>query len=164
VPAANRVLVAARQPSLRRKQATAGDPRIAWLIWEAFQHTRRSIEVAVKRHGITATQLGVLNRLAEQPGLSGVELARILMVTPQAAHVALQTLATKGLVERKPGAEGGRVVRSGLTEEGRRVVRSCLAERGRVEKHLVAGLTPADRATLASLLERYITGLEGDDD
>jgi DNA-binding MarR family transcriptional regulator len=135
--------------------ATNGDSPLIWLIWETYQHTRQSVENVVRAHGVTAAQLGILNRLAGRSGLSGAEVARLLLITPQAAHVALRTLERKGLIERKQGPAGGRAVRSVLTEEGRRTVEACRSEWRKVERRLVAALTPEERATLTELLQRY---------
>jgi DNA-binding MarR family transcriptional regulator len=79
-----------------------------------------------------------------------------MLITPQAAHVALQTLERKGLIERKPGPSGGRAVGSVLTEAGRGTVAACRAPWRSVARRLAAALTPEERATLIELLERYL--------
>lgn len=51
---------------------------------------------------VTPTQLGALNRLIQEPGLSGTELARRLLVTPQAEdgfHSVLGPAERKTLVD-----------------------------------------------------------------
>jgi DNA-binding MarR family transcriptional regulator len=127
-----------------------------WLIWKTFQHTRRSIDEVVRAHGVTAAQVGILNRLAEQPGLSGAEVARRMLTTPQAAHLALTTLERKGLIARKSDPGAGRAMGAVLTEEGRRVVDVCRVDVRTVERRLVAVLTPEQRRALIELLECYV--------
>ena len=98
----------------------------------------------------------MLNRVAERPGLSGVELANMTLTTPQAAHLVLSALEKKGLIVRKLETGAGHIVRSNLTEEGRRVVESCLAEVHKVERRLLAVLTEDEQQALAVLLASYL--------
>jgi DNA-binding MarR family transcriptional regulator len=130
-----------------------------WLFWETFQYTRRSFDEALRPHGISGTQLSVMNRVAQRPGLSGVELARLMLTTPQAAHLTLSTLERKGLVERKPDTGNGHISRSFLTREGRRMVDTCEAEVRHVERRLLAVLSPKEQEALSELLSSYLQQL-----
>lgn len=136
--------------------AATDERHIVWLVWEAYQHTRRALDEVLRPIGLTAAQLGMLNRIAEHPGLSGVEVARRMLVTPQAAHLALSTLERKGLIERKLEAGGGHVTRTFLTEEGRRTLASGLGEAHEVERRLVAVLSPDQKSSMADLLDMYV--------
>ena len=123
---------------------------------QAFHYTRRTFDDAVRPYGITATQLGVLNRLAERPGLSGAELGRLMLTTSQAAQLMLAALERKGLIKRTPDPNHGRIVRSVLTKDGRRVVDVCGAVARRVEQQLSAVLHAEEREGLEDLLVRYM--------
>jgi DNA-binding MarR family transcriptional regulator len=109
---------------------------------------------AVGPYGITPTQLGVLNRLAQEPGLSGAELARRLLVTPQAAQLALTALMERKLVERQPDARHGRIVRTYLTEEGRALVDVSMTRALQAEDEFLSVLDMDERKTLVELLRR----------
>jgi DNA-binding MarR family transcriptional regulator len=61
-------------------------PGLVSLVWAAFYHTRKSVDELVRPNGVTGPQLGILNRLADQPGMSGVEIARAMLIPPQAVH------------------------------------------------------------------------------
>ncbi len=98
--------------------------------------------------------MGALNRLVEEPGLSGAELARRLLVTPQAAQLALTALEERKLVERRPDANHGRIVRTYLTDEGRRVVDVCMAQGLEAEDKFLSVLDAGERRTLTELLLR----------
>jgi DNA-binding MarR family transcriptional regulator len=128
---------------------------LSWLILEAFYFTRRAFDEAVREHGVSASQLGVMNRLADHPGLSGAELARLMLTTSQAAQLMLATLERKGLVRRAPDPNHGRIVRSRLTAKGRRVVEACRPVVWDMEARLGAGLDADARQELADLLYRY---------
>lgn len=142
----------------KKKDATYGDGvPIMWLFWETFQYSRRAFDEAVRPSGVTATQLSVLNRLAERPGLSGAELARITHTTPQAANLALVALERKALIERKLDTGSGHIVRSVLTEKGRRIVNDCYAEVHEVDRRLLAVLDDNQKRTLSDLLTAYLS-------
>jgi DNA-binding MarR family transcriptional regulator len=123
---------------------------------QAFHYTRRAFDEALRPCGITATQLGILNRLAQRPGLSGAELGRLMLTTSQAAQLMLAALERKGLIERNPDPNHGRIVRSVLTDEGSRVVDACGAVARNVEQQLAAVLDEAERETLVELLVKYM--------
>lgn len=134
-----------------------------WLLWEAFQFSRRSFDVALRPHGVSGTQLSVLNRIAQRPGLSGSELSRLMLTTPQAAQLTMASLESKGLIERNADTGNGHVVRSVLTEQGQRVVDSCAAEVESVERRLLTILTPEEQQALSALLRAYLRQLPDSD-
>jgi DNA-binding MarR family transcriptional regulator len=129
------------------------ETELIWLIWAAFYHTRKPIEAVVHPYGVTAPQIGILNRLADRPGLSGAEISRVLVISPQAVHEALTALERKGLIERRPGS--GRVMSSHLTDAGRQVVEGCSSGLRQVGRRLVSVLGPEEQHVLADILRRY---------
>ena len=145
----------ANPPTDATGPGTESRPPLSWLILEAFYYTRRAFDEAVRAHGVSASQLGVLNRLADHPGLSGAELARRMLTTSQAAQLMLATLERKGLVRRDPDPNHGRIVRSRLTPTGERVVAACGPVAWEMEARLGAGLDADERVQLAELLHRY---------
>ncbi len=126
------------------------------LVMQAYFYTRRSFDEAMRAHGVTASQAAVLDRIYEHPGISGAEISREMLTTPQAVQLMLATLERKGLLVREPDPTRGRVVGSHLTEEGRRMFGACLADAVEVEKRLSENLSPQERRTLIDLLERYL--------
>ncbi|WP_029432283.1 MarR family winged helix-turn-helix transcriptional regulator [Blastococcus sp. URHD0036] len=129
---------------------------VLWLLIQAHRSGRRWVDDAVRSHGVTAAQVGVLNRLAEQPGLSGAELARSSLISPQASSLVLETLERRGLVERRPDPAHGRILRNHLTAEGRRLAAASIAAAVAGEAELLAVLDDDERATLRRLLERLV--------
>jgi DNA-binding MarR family transcriptional regulator len=125
-----------------------------WLLKRAFHYGHRSVNDAIRSFGVTPTQMGALNRLVQEPGLSGAELARRLLVTPQAAQLAIAALEERGLVERRADANHGRIVRTYLTHEGRQVVRDCMVPALQAEDEFLSVLTPDEVETLVDLLGR----------
>ena len=140
---------------------------IMWLLKQAFHHGRRTVNDAIRSHGLTTAQIGLLNRLTVSPGLSGAELARRALITPQAAQLALAGLERRGLVERRPDPDHGRILRAYVTAKGRRLTGVCLADAIASEKKLLRVLDADERETLRKLLHRLIDGvvlLAEDDD
>jgi DNA-binding MarR family transcriptional regulator len=127
------------------------------LIFEVFHFARREFDEVVRPHGISAPQLAVLNRVLDYPGLSGAGLARHMWTTPQAAQLMLATLEEKGLVERQPDPDHGRIIRWTLTEAGHRTIDVCRPEVRKVERRLVGVLNPDERKLLIDLLQRLMS-------
>jgi DNA-binding MarR family transcriptional regulator len=157
VPSGRIVTVSGSSPT----RATSSQPNVTdesvhamWLLKRVFHQGYRAVGDAVRPHGITPTQMGALNRLSAEPGLSGAELARRMLVTPQAAQLAVVGLERRGLVERVPDAHHGRIVRTYLTDEGRRVTDAGMAEAVRAEDRYLAVLDAHERKTLLGLLMR----------
>jgi DNA-binding MarR family transcriptional regulator len=125
-----------------------------WLLKRAWQNGHRAISEAIRVYDITPTQVGALNHLLHEPGLSGAELARRLLVTPQAAQLALTALDGRGLIERKPDPNHGRIVRTYLTAEGRRVTRVCMNRSLKAENQYLAVLDEDERNVLVGFLHR----------
>jgi len=125
-----------------------------WLLKRVFHQGYRAVGDAVRPHGITPTQMGALNRLVAEPGLSGAELARRMMVTPQAAQLAVVGLERRGLVERVPDAHHGRIVRTYLTDEGRRITAAGMERAVEAEEEYLAVLDHDEQRTLIALLLR----------
>jgi DNA-binding MarR family transcriptional regulator len=133
---------------------------LMWALKQAFHHGRRTLNDAIRGHGITTAQLGLLNRLAANPGLSGAELARHAMITPQAAQLALAALERQRLVERKQDPNHGRIIRAYLTDEGRRVTTACLADAIAAEERWVSVLDSDEKQALIGLLHRLVDHVE----
>jgi DNA-binding MarR family transcriptional regulator len=127
------------------------------LLFEVFHYARREFDEVVRPHGISAPQLAVLNRVSDHPGLSGAEVARHMWTTPQAAQLMLATLEQKGLVERQPDPDHGRIIRWTLTEVGHGTIAVCRREVRKVERRLVGVLDPGERELLINLLQRFMS-------
>jgi DNA-binding MarR family transcriptional regulator len=138
------------------------DENLLWLLKQAFHYSGHTVNEAISRHGVTSAQTGLLRQLADEPGLSGAELARRLLISPQGAQLALATLERNGLIERKPDPEHGRIQRAFLTEKGRRTVIAANADATAAHEDLFSVLTPEERKTLAELLVRIVVQGHGE--
>jgi DNA-binding MarR family transcriptional regulator len=141
--------------TIRKPSADYRPPEHAlWLLKRAFHNGHRAVNEAVRDFGVTPTQLGTLNRLVAEPGLSGADLARRLLVTPQAAQLALAALERRGLIERRPDPNHGRIVRTYLTKEGRRIAGLSMERGLRAEDEFLSVFDESERKTLLDYLTR----------
>src|SRR5580658_8049822 len=101
---------------------------ILWLLKQAFYFSLTTVNEAVSSHGVSTAQIGVLRQLSNEPGLSGAELARRLLISPQGVQLALTSLERRGLLERKQDPQHKRILQAYLTDEGRTVVATVLGD------------------------------------
>jgi DNA-binding MarR family transcriptional regulator len=125
------------------------------LFKRALHVTREAADQAVKAHGVTAAQYGVLQRLAAYPGSSGAELARMMLITPQAVHQLISSLEKLDLIERANDPNHGRIIRCVVTPEGHKILSKCRAEILDTEQELLKPFAPGERDLLVYLLTKY---------
>ena len=129
---------------------------LMWLLKRAFHLGLHTLNEATSNYGVTTAQLGLMRLLAAHPGLSGADVARRMLVTPQGAQLALAALERNGLVERRPDPNHGRIQRAYLTEQGRRVASACLADAVATHRALFGVFDADEQDTLRSLLQRLV--------
>src|ERR1700722_5332318 len=96
------------------------DGRVGYLLRQA-QHTLRTAMYApLAEIGITAAQYSVLSVADAEPGLSGAELARDTMLTPQSVNAIVVHLERAGLIERRADARDQRLRRIYVSPSGPR--------------------------------------------
>jgi DNA-binding MarR family transcriptional regulator len=105
--------------------------------------------------------LASLRRSGAPYKLTPTELAGTTMVTSGAVTKRVDRLVKQGLVERTVSATDGRGRVIALTDRGKAVQESLHPQHLANEDQLLAGLTPAERKQLASLLSKLLVSLEG---
>jgi DNA-binding MarR family transcriptional regulator len=96
--------------------------------------------------GLTRSQFGALSVIVREPGLSAADLARAMLVTPQAVNLVVGGLERDGLVERRPHATHGRILELFPTDEGVRQVHATYPLVTALEDRIAAGLSPRQLA------------------
>lgn len=129
---------------------------ILWLLKQAFYFSLTSVNEAVSEHGVSTAQIGVLRQLSNEPGLSGAELARRLLISPQGVQLALTALERRGLVERKQNPSHGRILQAFLTDQGRDVAAAVVHDAIEAHDKVFGVLTKAEQKTLRELLGRVV--------
>lgn len=129
---------------------------------ERLGHDIKRVEQAImgvkkavlREAGLTVAQYAALLALAESPGLSGAQLARRCLVTPQTMATVLATLSEKGLIDREQSSVHSLVLVARLTRSGYAVLRKADRLAIDVERHLADAFTAQEREDLQELLGR----------
>jgi DNA-binding MarR family transcriptional regulator len=131
-----------------------------YLLRQAWHSLRSAMEIALRPHGLTAPQYGVLSVLRHDPGASGADLARAYNTTPQAMNGVLATLERESLIERGHHPTHGRILQATLTGEGRRRLEAADPAVRRLELAIEGDFTPEDIATVKAWLVATAQRLE----
>ncbi|EIV96273.1 MarR family winged helix-turn-helix transcriptional regulator [Frankia sp. QA3] len=110
---------------------------------------------AGREHGLTPQQGQLLCVLMAQPYGMG-ELSTMLGLAKSSLTGLVDRTERNGLVRRVPDRSDSRAVQVALTPRGSRVAEAFYTETCRRLEKLPAGLSAADRDTLAALLGRVV--------
>ncbi len=130
---------------------------ILWLLKQAWYFALTTVNDAVSEHGVSTAQIGMLRHLAGEPGLSGAELARRLLISPQGVQLALTALETP----RPGGAQAGSRSTAGSCRpssptRARKVADAVVHDAIEAHDKVFGVLSNAEQATLRELLGRVI--------
>jgi len=127
---------------------------------EAFRSVARLIRQAsaesLARWDVTPSQFRALRILLRDGAMRPSELSEHLRIAPRSATEVLDSLETKGLIERGPDPHDRRATLVALTEPGVRLGASINAARGNDTERVFDRLSPADREHLARILRRLL--------
>ena len=129
---------------------------ILWLLKQAWYFSLTTVNDEVSEHGVSTAQIGVLRQLSTEPGLSGAELARRMLISPQGVQLALTALERRGLVERKQDPQHGRILQAFLTDQGRKVAENVVNDAIAAHDNVFGVLSKAEQKTLRDLLARVV--------
>jgi DNA-binding MarR family transcriptional regulator len=139
------------------------DGHIAYLLRQAQAATRLTLERALADLGVTQPQFAVLTMLNAYPGLSGADVARVALLTPQTVGVIIGNLERDGAIQKTPHPVHGRVLQWTLTRRGVGLLDQCRRRVTAVEQRLVAGLSAKAEVTIRRWLSKIAADLHGDD-
>lgn len=129
---------------------------ILWHLKQAWYFALTAVNDSVSHHGVSTAQIGILRQLANDPGLSGAELARRLLITPQGVQLALKALEQRGLVARKQDPQHARILQAHLTGKGRDVAAAVVSDAIAAHEAVFGVLTPDEQQTLRDLLAKVV--------
>lgn len=135
------------------------EQRLGMWIKRAEQALISAKTKALRPLGLTVPQYAALLMLHVRPGVSGAELARLCLVTPQTMNTVVANLEKKKLLERRIHPIHSHVLEMTLSPRGREVLgradRIALA----VEKRLAEAFQADERDLFKKLLGRSIEAL-----
>lgn len=128
------------------------DGHVAHLLRRAAHAVRLRLDHVLAEVELTPPQFAILTMISAYPGLSGADLARLTLLTPQTVSYIVTRLIAADMLSRRPHAVHGRIRHLALTEVGRRRLAEARARVDAVEAAMTAGLAPPDEAAIRSWL------------
>jgi len=132
---------------------------LAYLLRQAQAATRLAMERSLADLGVTTPQFAVLTMLKAYPGLSGADLARVALLTPQTVGVIIRNLERDGAIRKTPHPIHGRVLQWTLTRRGAALLDKCRRHARAIERRLAHGLSTRAQASVRRWLARIATDL-----
>jgi DNA-binding MarR family transcriptional regulator len=139
------------------------DGHVAYLLRQAQAATRLTLERALADLGVTPPQFAVLTMLNAYPGLSGADVARVALLTPQTVGVIIGNLERDGAIRKTPHPVHGRMLQWTLTSRGSNLLGKCRRRVKVVERRLVAGLGAKEETAIRRWLSKIAVDLHQDD-
>jgi len=172
-PAAARKKIAAKKPAGNPDLAGVRPPPpgegkrgekgyLAYLLRQAQAAARLTLERALADLGVTPPQFVVLTMLKAYPGLSGADLARVALLTPQTVGVIIRNLERDGAIRKTPHPVHGRLLQWTLTRRGLSLLDKCRRHARALERRLMAGLSAKTQGTVRRWLSRIALELQQD--
>lgn len=133
---------------------------LAYLLRQAQAASRLSMERSLASLGVTTPQFVVLTMLRAYPGLSGADLARVALQTPQTVGVIIRNLERDGAIAKTPHPVHGRILMWTLTRHGTRLLDNCRRRALAQERRLAAGLNASSQRIVRRWLSKIATDLQ----
>lgn len=122
------------------------------------------VDQAVNTFGLSASQLGVLDTLAERGSLHQQELVRALGRSKAQMTSIIDTLEKRGAVRRERHATDRRFMTVHLTDDGRELLGRAAPARAAAIVALMRELSGEQRARLTRLCRRLVRVLAPEED
>lgn len=133
---------------------------LAYLLRQAQAAARLSLERALGELGVTPPQFVVLTMLKAYPGLSGADLARVALLTPQTVGVIIRNLERDGAIAKTPHPVHGRMLQWSLTERGLDLLQACRRHAMALERRLEKDMNTTELATIRRWLAQIAIDLQ----
>jgi DNA-binding MarR family transcriptional regulator len=115
------------------------------------------IELFLERlapYGLKPVDFSVMSTICHNPGVTSRQLCATLNLLPPNLVGLIQSLESRGLIERKPHPHDGRAVGLHATPKGQALMVQAEQTATELEIEKTAKLTPAQRKTLVALLQK----------
>ena len=128
------------------------DEPLGYLLHRVATALRAEVTTTLEPAGLTFPQYLCMRILSRRPGQSNADLARDVMVSPQAMNMVVRGLQDRGLVTRPATVASGRSLPAELTRDGHELLGRIDAGIREAERHVLGPLTPAQRTDFKKLL------------
>jgi DNA-binding MarR family transcriptional regulator len=127
---------------------------LGYLLRQAQAAARLTLERALADLGVTPPQFVVLTMLRAYPGLSGADLARVALLTPQTVGVIIRNLERARTIRKTPHPVHGRMLQWTLTRRGGNLLGKCRRRAMALERRLTAALGVRAQGTIRRWLSK----------
>jgi len=135
---------------------------LGYLLRQAQAASRLTLERSLGELGVTVPQFVVLTMLKAYPRLSGAELARVALLTPQTVGVIIGNLERDRAIQKTPHPVHGRMLQWTLTRRGMTLLDQCRKRAMALERRLAATLTPKTERAVRQWLSKIAVSLQQD--
>ncbi|WP_189081904.1 MarR family winged helix-turn-helix transcriptional regulator [Mangrovihabitans endophyticus] len=134
------------------------DDHLTYVMAKAEHLLERRLDAALARHGLTLRQFSALAHIGRTPGLSGADLARLLLTSPQAVNTLVQRMLSAGLIQRADGPQ--RQPRAlTLSEAGLTALKAAAATATQTERAALSAIEPDDLRAVHRALQGLTAAL-----
>jgi DNA-binding MarR family transcriptional regulator len=105
-------------------------------------------------YGLKPVDFSVMSVVVHNPGVTSRQLCASLNILPPNLVSLIQSLDSRGLIERLPHPHDGRAVGLHPTEKGRALMVQAEATAAELERNVGGKLTPNQAQTLVTLLQK----------
>lgn len=133
---------------------------LGYTVKRAQQAVRHAMDRTLVNIELTTPQYAALSALSAESALSNAELARRCFVTPQTMHQLTGGLEARGLANRSPHPEHGRIVQVGVTRAGIDLLEEAHRLVGLVEERMTQAVSAAEKEQTNGILQRCCEALE----
>jgi DNA-binding MarR family transcriptional regulator len=105
-------------------------------------------------YGLKPVDFSVMSVIVHNPGVTSRQLCASLNILPPNLVSLIQSLDSRGLVERLPHPHDGRAVGLHPTKKGKALMVQAEATASELEKNVGGKLTPNQAQTLVTLLQK----------
>jgi len=127
------------------------DPLI--LLHDVARMQRTRFDQWARNYGMTRAQGVILVRLADQPGISQIEMAALCEVEPITIGRLVDRLEARGLIERRPDAHDRRVRRLHLLPAAEAMLAKIEAYKDELMTFLAGDIDPAVMKNFVDVLQ-----------
>ena len=142
----------------KQEQAVGG---LSYAVRDLHRAFSRALQARIVTHGVSMGQWFFLRVLWEEDGLTQRELSQRVGMMEPTTVTALNTMESRGLVERVRNPHDRRKVNIYLTPKGRSLRDTLLGCAGEVDTLSLQGISPQEQDAALSVLTRMLANLGG---
>lgn len=131
---------------------------LGFTLWQVQHRLQLRLETRMAPLRLTLPQVATLIRLDDNPGMRSVDLARELLLTPQAVSLIIDKLGAAGYLARS-GPRSGRSQPLKITAKGRQVRVKAESIIESVHEEIFGMLSVTERNSLADALGRSLAAV-----